>query len=43
MAEKNVNQEFRLKSLDETRNCFLEEMKQNKLISKKQKKNFVQL
>ena len=38
MAEKNVSQEFRLKNIDETRNYFLEEIKQNELMSKKHKK-----
>ena len=33
-----MNQEFRLKNIDETRNYFLEEIKQNKLMSKKHKK-----
>ena len=26
MAEENLSQEFRLKNIDETRNCFLEEV-----------------
>ena len=34
---KKVIQKFRLKKIDETRNYFLEEIKQNKLMSKKQK------
>ena len=38
MAEENINRKFRLKSIDETRNYFLEEIKQNKLISRKNKK-----
>ena len=42
MKEKNISQEFRLKNIDETRNYFLEEIKQNELISRKYKK-FVQL
>ena len=29
MIEKNINQEFRLKNIDKTRNCLLEEIKQN--------------
>ena len=33
-----MSQEFRLKNIDETRNYFLEEIKQNKLMSKKYKK-----
>ena len=31
-------QEFRLKSIDEEKNHFLEEIKQNELMSKKRKK-----
>ena len=31
-------QEFRLKNIDETRNYFLEEIKQNELMSRKHKK-----
>ena len=31
-------EEFRLKNLDEARNCFLEEIKQNDLMSRKHKK-----
>ena len=38
MAEKNISQEFRLKNIDETRNYFLKEIKQNELISKRHKK-----
>ena len=35
---KNISQEFRLKNKDETRNYFLEEIKQNELLSKKHEK-----
>ena len=42
MAEENISQEFRLKNIDKTRNYFLEEIKKNELMSKKQKR-FVQL
>ena len=42
MAEKNINQEFRLKKIDEKRNYVIEEINQNELISKKHKR-FVQL
>ena len=35
---KNVSQKFRLKLIDEMRNYFLEEIKQNKLMSRKHKK-----
>ena len=38
MVEENISQEFRLKNVDETRNYFLEEIKQNELMSKKHKK-----
>ena len=33
-----MSQEVRLKNIDETRNYFLEEIKQNKLMSRKHKK-----
>ena len=42
MAEKNINQEFRLKKMDEKRNYVIEEINRNELISKKHKR-FVQL
>ena len=35
MAEENISQELRPKQIDKTRNYFIEEMKQNELISKK--------
>ena len=35
---KSTSQEFRFKNIDETRNYFLEEIKQNELMSKKHKK-----
>ena len=38
MVEENISQEFRLKNIDETRNYFFEEIKQNELMSKKHKK-----
>ena len=38
MVEEKISQEFRLKNIDETRNYFLEEIKQNELVSKKHKK-----
>ena len=38
MAEESTSQEFGLKSVDETRNYFLEEIKQNELMSKNHKK-----
>ena len=38
MTEENISQEFRLKNIDEIRNYFIEEINQNKLISKKHEK-----
>ena len=38
MVEENISQEFRLKNIDEIRNHFLEEIEQNKLMSRKHKK-----
>ena len=38
MVEENISQEFRLKNIDETRNYFLEEIKQNELMTKNHKK-----
>ena len=38
MAEENIDQEFRLKEIDEKRNNFIEEIKQNELISQNHKK-----
>ena len=38
MSEENINQEFRLKKIDEIRNYLIEEINQNKLMSKKHKK-----
>ena len=39
MVEQNISQEFRLENIDEPRNYyFLEEIKQNELMSKKYKK-----
>ena len=38
MFEENISQEFRLKNIDERRNYFIEEIKQNELMSKKDKK-----
>ena len=39
MPEENLNQEFRLKKIDELRNYSIEEINQNKLMSKKHKKS----
>ena len=38
MFEENITQEFRLENIDETRNYFLEEIQQNKVMSRKHKK-----
>ena len=38
MAEEIISQECTLKNIDETRNYFLEEIKQNELMSRKHKK-----
>ena len=38
MVEENISQELRLKNIDETRSYFLEEIKQNEVISRKYKK-----
>ena len=38
MVEENISQEFRLKNKYEIRYCFLEEIKQNELMSRKYKK-----
>ena len=40
---KDISQEFRLKNIDERRNHFLEETKQNELASRKHKKAFASL
>ena len=37
MNKEHISQEFRLKNIDETRNCFIEEINQNVLMSKKHK------
>ena len=38
MAKENINQEFRSKNTDETRNLLIEEINQNEMMSKKHKK-----
>ena len=38
MAQGNINEEFRLKNVDEARNYLNEEINRNKLMSKKHKK-----
>ena len=38
MVQENISQEFRLKNRDETRNCFIEKVSQNELISNEQRK-----
>ena len=43
MAKENIIQEFKLKNIVETRNYFIEEIKQNELMSKKHKNVFTSL
>ena len=38
MVEENISQKSRLKNINETRNYFVEEIEQNELMTKKQKK-----
>ena len=38
MVEESISQQFKFKNLNETRNYFLEEIKENELMSKKYKK-----
>ena len=38
IVEENKSQEFRLKNIDEARNYFFKELKQNELMSRKRKK-----
>ena len=38
MPEENISQEFRLKKVDEIRNCLIEEINQNELMNKNHKK-----
>ena len=38
MPEENINQEFRLKKIDEIRNYLIKEINQNESTSKKRKK-----
>ena len=40
MTQENINQEYRLKNIDERRNYFIKEINQNELMSKKHKKVF---
>ena len=42
MPEENMNQEFRLKKIDEIRNYLIEEINQNELMSKKHKQVFLE-
>ena len=37
---RNINQEYRLKNIDERKNYFIKEINQNELMSKKHKKVF---
>ena len=43
MVKESINQEFRLKSIDETRNYFREEIEQSELMNKKDKKTHTTL
>ena len=38
MTEENINQEFRLKNIDERRNYLIEEINKNEVMSKTYKK-----
>ena len=38
MVGENLSHKFRLKNIEETRNCFIKKKDQNKLMSKKHKK-----
>ena len=38
MSEENISQEFRLKNINGTRNYLIEEINQNELMSKNNKK-----
>ena len=40
MSEENMNQEFRLKKIDEIRNYLIEEINRNELLSKKHENVF---
>ena len=40
MTQENINQEYRLKNIDERRNYFIKVINQNELMSKKHKKVF---
>ena len=40
MPEENINQEFRLKKIDEIRNYLIEEINRNELLSKKHENVF---
>ena len=37
MVDENITQELKSKNIDETRNCLIEEINQNQLMSKKHK------
>ena len=39
MSQENINQELRIKKIDEIRNYLIKEINQNKLMSKKHKKS----
>ena len=40
MSEENINQEFRLKNTNETKNYLIEEINENELMGKKHKKGY---
>ena len=43
MIEENKGQEFRLKSIEEIKNCYMKKTDQNELMSNKQKKGLTTL
>ena len=43
MSKENISHEFRLRNIDEIRTYFLEEIKQNELVSRKHKKAYTTL
>ena len=38
MTGENISQEFALKNIDKIRNCFIKEINQNEMVSKKHEK-----
>ena len=43
MPKENISQELRLKNIDETRNYLIEEINRNELMSKKYKKDCIEV